>query len=518
MQSAMQPMPLRALGRVALATVLISGLVFAGPAGPASAAPLSNCYSDDNGSPVLDDIALSTDLVDVTTGPQSIGGTVLAHDTGGPGTATGIRTIELRTDAPVGAAVTVKLTSQDGQTWVGDLVIPRWTAPGTWQITAVYLVDHAGLVSRFSQEQLAINGWQRPFDVTSIRDTTPPKLTGFTATPSVVDTRTTARELTITAKVSDTQSGVRSVRVTAYKAGTRRRWTLSLHHTTGQLWSGKQVVPKWYGETHWTFGTPSDTAVLVRDRSLNGKAYTYADLGKLSFKRDYWVLSKWDRVLPTVSSVTATPHLLDVTTGDKSFTITVKAGDVGSGVTRVDADGWGYRIRLHRTSGTARSGTWTGTVHVHRCSAHSGSWAPVRVLAQDVWNPDRSVSPGDLPTWPKVEVTGRDLTVGFPVVESAGPAADVTVAFNEAVNGVTTESALVYGGGELHTGTWSCLNFNGAPVDCLTGKVRKALFNPDTDLTSGELYALLLDPEGVLALTDLAGNPFTRMYLTFEVP
>ena len=74
------------------------------------------------------------------------------------------------------------------------------------------------------------------------------------------------------------------------------------------------------------------------------------------------------------------------------------------------------------------------------------------------------------------------------------------------------------GGGEDHTGTWACLDGSKASTDCLTGEVRTALFNPDVDLVSGGLYVLYLDPEGVLALTDLAGNPFTRAYLSFEVP
>jgi hypothetical protein len=396
-------------------------------------------------------------------------------------------------------------------------VIPRWSAPGTWQFTQLSVSDLAGLDVTLDADGLAANGLQRSFQVVSIQDKTPPKLAGFSFTPSVVDTRTTARELTITARASDTQSGVRSVRVWGYKAGSKRGWSLNLHHTTGQLWSGKQLIPTWYGETHWTFGGPSHFAVLVRDRTFNVKTYSYDDLGKLSFKRDYWVLSKWDRALPTVSSVTASPHLLDVRTSDKTFTITVKAADVGSGVREVVADGSGYTLKLHLISGSHRSGTWQGTVHVRRCTAYSGSWSPSRILALDSWNPARSIYPGDL-LWPKVKVTGRDLTVNPPQVTSTGPASDVTMAFDERVNGVSNESAVLVGGGEFHTGTWTCLDVNDASADCLTGEVQTAMFNPDADLVTGESYYFLLDPEGVLLLTDLAGNPFTRYYLPFDVP
>jgi hypothetical protein len=258
--------------------------------------------------------------------------------------------------------------------------------------------------------------------------------------------------------------------------------------------------------------------VFIADRNLNGRMNTYTQLGRLGFKRDFSVLSQRDRTLPTVSSVAATPQLLDVRTADKTFTITVKAADVGSGVAEVVADSDNYTLKLRRVSGTPWSGTWTGIVHVRRCTAHSGPWSPSRIVLRDGPNPWRSIRPGDVPSWPQVTVTGRDITVHDPLVTSAGPAADVKVAFDERVNGITNESAVLVGEGVDHPGVWTCLNGSNAVVDCLTGAVRKATFNPDDDLVTGGSYVLLLDPEGVLALTDLAGNPFTRFYLPFDVP
>jgi len=48
--------------------------------------------------------------------------------------------------------------------------------------------------------------------------------------------------------------------------------------------------------------------------------------------------------------------------------------------------------------------------------------------------------------------------------------------------------------------------------------LRTMTFGEARDLVTGGSYVLLLDPEGVLALTDLAGNPFTRFYVPFDVP
>jgi len=503
----------------ALITAIVTGLVIAGPSGPTAAAPLDSCYSDDNAKPAVDDLTLSTDHVDVTAGAKSIAVTLAAHDDGGPGEPSGIASAYVRADTSAGgAAVTVDLTDAGGGSWTGNLVIPRWTVPGTWNVTELTVVDHAGLEVNLDRSGLIANDLARSFHVVSIRDHTPPKLTGFTFTPSLVDTRTTAKAITVTARVTDTQSGVDRVVVLGYKAGTRKHWNLNLKHTSGQVWTGQRLVPRWSGVSDWTFGSGASSAVIAYDRMSNARAYSYAGLGALGFKRDYSVISRWDRALPTVSSVAATPHLLDVRTADKSFTITVRAADVGSGVAMVKVDGPGYRVALHRVSGTPQSGTWTGIVHVRRCSAHSGSWTPSGIVLRDGSNPWRSISAGDVSSWPQVKVTGRDVTVNYPTVTSAGPAANVVLAFDERVNGITNESALLVGEGVDHPGVWTCLNGSNAVVDCLTGSVRTARFDPDVDLVSGGSYALLLDPEGVLALTDLAGNPFRQFYLALDVP
>ena len=183
----------------------------------------------------------------------------------------------------------------------------------------------------------------------------------------------------------------------------------------------------------------------------------------------------------------------------------------------VTALGGAYRIDLHLVSGNRKAGTWAGTVPILRCTATTGSWAPFRAAVRDAAGRLTNYSSANLSPWPTVHVTGRDLTVDFPVVTATGPADDVTLSFDEPVNGITADSAIL-AGSEILTGSWTCLDFAGGAEDCLTGRVRKAVFNPDADLVSGEDYAFILDPPGQLALTDLAGNPFTRFHLPFFLP
>lgn len=54
---------------------------------------VNHCWSSDNGYPVVDDATFSPSSVDVSSAPATVTMTVHAHDTGGPGPASGIRQV-----------------------------------------------------------------------------------------------------------------------------------------------------------------------------------------------------------------------------------------------------------------------------------------------------------------------------------------------------------------------------------------------------------------------------------------
>jgi hypothetical protein len=60
-------------------------------------------------------------------------------------------------------------------------------------------------------------------------------------------------------------------------------------------------------------------------------------------------------------------------------------------------------------------------------------------------------------------------------------------------------------------------NLGGITVNCLTGNVRSADFEPSTPFSSGSSYYATINPEGTLDVTDLAGNPFHQYQLFFSV-
>ncbi len=92
----------------------------------------------------------------------------------------------------------------------------------------------------------------------------------------------------------------------------------------------------------------------------------------------------------------------------------------------------------------------------------------------------------------------------------------MTIAFDEPVNGISDQSAIVQQadpgpdlGGPPLAGSWECFEKDGDTTSCSTGRVRAAAWTPEDPLTGPDAH-VVLDPAGTLELTDLHGNPFRR--------
>ena len=87
---------------------------------------------------------------------------------------------------------------------------------------------------------------------------------------------------------------------------------------------------------------------------------------------------------------------------------------------------------------------------------------------------------------------------------------NLAVAFTEPVTGRTLDTlSLRRLSGDPATvpGAWQCRDDAGAPADCTTGPVRGATYVATEPAVDGTAYEVVANPEHVLGLTDLAGNP-----------
>ena len=98
-------------------------------------------------------------------------------------------------------------TNLDG-TYNGTATIPAFTEPGTWTVYYVYVQDKVGNSHYYYPADLQALGFPTTLTVTSQEDSAAPILTGFSFSPTQVDTTSTSATVNLTAQITDDLSGV----------------------------------------------------------------------------------------------------------------------------------------------------------------------------------------------------------------------------------------------------------------------------------------------------------------------
>jgi hypothetical protein len=501
----------RSLIAAALAAAVAASAV---PLGKASgtAAGLSPCVTPDNGVPVVRDVTLSTAAVDVTDAARRVNVTMRVADTSGPGPATGVRHVSVALAPPRGVPeLPLELERRDDGTWATEVTVPRGAPEGDYAFRNLRVLDHAGNEPAEEHRDLALA--RAPFAGTVLHvtsrspDTEPPTVRAVTVGPHRVDTRRRARPVRVVAQVRDDVSGTASV--VAGLRGHDRQLSVRLHERDGE-WVGTATIPRRLGAEPDRWRIRSLSVVdRVGNRSFHDRD-ELAALGRTSFRV---TSGPRDRAEPRISSARFGPHDVDVRVERARVRFVVRAGDRGSGIASVRAGVPGHWVTLRRTAGTARSGTWRGSIVLRPCSRHLSS-SQVRVVALDQdWNEvDQGIG--------RLRMKANDTEpprarLPETVWPSTGP---VRLAFDEPVHGITAESVTVrkydypFLGAPLD-GSWTCAAGDGRPGDCVSGAVRTASWTPAGPLPAGSEFLVELNPSGILDVTDLAGNPFRRTIL-----
>lgn len=496
----------------------------------ASAAPLGpkKCISRDNGLPVIDDADFAPSSIDTTSGPKRVRLSVHAHDTGGPGRASGIAafTVQVGRLSPgtahyIDQGKYVRLTrSSVAHTFTGSFTVPRGAGEGEWGLSGYVLRDHAGndvfdddaeddpIATRTESAILSAG-----LTVASAPDTEAPTVTSMSLSPKKVDTRKMSKVVRVTVATTDDMSGVAGVSVYAQRGRHSRQATLK-DHGDGTF-TGKLRIPRWQGTGTWKI-----TNLTVVDRAGNRRPNFGANAPKELGEWTFDVRSRNDARKPKLVGVKA-PKSLDVRRKSKVATFKVHLKDNRAGVARAELAFAERSVSLRRISGTGRNGVWKGRVRVDACAAvPARPW--VMVTMHDRADNQREVLAK------RVRVRSADHALADPRLSASSgvqPSGPVVVRFPEAVIGLTAQSAQIrertglsplrprYG--NPIAGTWTCFNAAGTTVSCTKGKVRRASWAPaaGTALAPDTEHLVTLNPDGNLGVTDLAGNPYRRASL-----
>jgi hypothetical protein len=207
----------------------------------------------------------------------------------------------------------------------------------------------------------------------------------------------------------------------------------------------------------------------------------------------------------------STPSI-DVRQAAQSVVIELRAQDDASGLDEIlvsaEKDGIEYLIPAGLVQGSRLDGTWRATWSLGPCEDAAGAWSvqPLQVTdrAGNIWR--GQLAPRSL------AVAGDDRRP--PSYTATASSKEVRLDFTENVVGVTPSNQLLYfplGYRSSMTvpvtgGSWRCTAADGSATDCSTGPLLTATFTPDQPLSPG-WYDVEVNPEHVLDLTDLAGNP-----------
>lgn len=511
------------------ATALALGLpaVWVGVS-PASAEPLNRCAPTENGDPVLESLSLSPQVVDARQSSQEVQVTARAHDTGGPGPATGIRRFDVR----LSNGRSVVMRSTGGDEWTGTTVVPRWSRSGTLSAQGVGLEDNAVFPDQEVLEESegpfydsfygpgsfgSVTG-DRGVDVLTVEDLDPPRITDVDLYPAAVDTRKRRKSVYVTARAFDGGSGVRDASATfsqgtGYGYGELRR-TVHMRVLPGRhgLLRGRLVVPRHIGNR------PALLTVLVRNNAGKRRQLTPTQLRARGLPHALRIRSG---PLPPagrarIRRVTASTRQVDVRAADKAVTYRIRVTNKRGRVLRVGFDIWPYHQVRHGqprfVSGTAHDGIWSVTAVVDSCLAGSGTFRP-GVFAEDrIRREDREL--------PGLQVVAADRVTPGRGEGSLDSEGRIIVNFDELVNGIDEQSMPVrdLANGQPVAGAWTCIERDAEPTPCLTGNAITVYFTPAASLPSGETYQVLVNPSGSLGVTDLAGNPAHKGGFQVTVP
>ena len=508
--------------RLALGVALAGAALAIVEAPAAHAAPLNDCVESDNGDPVVTSFVLSPHPVNVTRRGTRLRFRLHVQDRGGPGPASGVAEVWVGfggTPTPEwpyanAPATSTRLGREPDGDWVGSILVPRGNRAGRISL-GVLLKDRAHNIRALNARDLAAAGLPARVTVRSRRlDRDEPRLTSLRIRPTVVDVRTSPAVVHVTATARDLTAGVKQIRIEGLGP-------IPLTRVPGMrgTFRGTRTVGPWARP-----GTRRVRFAWVEDRVGNVEVLQYGDLVVAGLDRDLTILSRQDTRSPTLAWMRLAPAAADVRQTDRTATLRVRAKDRPAGIRSVTAilsGGNDSEQRLRLTTGTARRGIWQASIRIGHCEDW-GTSAHAIVSLSDQAGHQRTYGAGRLARhrWAsRIAITSADHRP--PTAGAFSDQGRIAMTFDEAVNGISTDTAVVRvfvgenTNGPNVAGSWTCRDVANALTDCQDGSVRSARFRSDRPLGPTS-YLVMLNPEFSLAVTDLAGNPFRRTVLELD--
>lgn len=510
-------------------------------AGPAQAAtiPINPCVAPEQPAPpvittppVLTKVRVSPKVVDVRRRARTIEVSVTVTQ---PAVVLRVNVGVSRVDKPRdtgfgGPAQFVGGTATAG-TWRATFQVDPGVRGGRYRVSFVSVRDVDDGYTRYNPRRSPQVSWPAPLLVRSRLDRRAPTVSDFRVSTRSVDTRTSAKAVTIKVTTRDDSSGIRLVRV--YAAGVDRtlRPADSAYHgfdlrltkspTRKHLWVGTTVIPTWAGISTWKM------TLNVRDRQERLRHFSTSDLARRGWQSTLKVTSLRDSVDPTLSALSLSTASVDARTGavrvDMSYRVT---DDLSGSSAWTTLDFWPYSVVVTSVSGPATDRTYQGYLVVPQCGGEVQSTWSIGARIHDNAGNQRSYSAEEIAALgfdSEIAVQQRDAIGPYLVDMSVSAGWPVRLDFSEAVLMTAPPASLlrVVVDRVTATGTWECRDGGGDVVACDAdgADVVVATFTPTTAFMTGDdiqVQSIAREPARV-GIYNLDGAPMRRVNLPFTV-
>ena len=168
-------------------------------------------------------------------------------------------------------------------------------------------------------------------------DVTPPEISDFSFTPSIIDTTSSSQTVTVTIRATDSGRGVTNISVRFRSITGNQFFSVfinSQHRISGDnkdgVYSATAVFPQYSKAGVW------NVFEIDAFDGVNYKFFYSADLIARGFPTELQVISNdEDTTPPQISGFSFTPTTIDTTSGYQNVTVTVRATDAKAGVREI---------------------------------------------------------------------------------------------------------------------------------------------------------------------------------------
>jgi hypothetical protein len=286
--------------------------------------------------------------------------------------------------------------SQLDGTWNATLTLPQHAAEGKYALN-VAVIDNVGNHHTYSAQELEALSLPSSIEQSGIGDTTPPQISGVSATPESVSTCSTSQTIAVVVQAGDT-SGVAGVTVSLNGPGGQPLSASAAlvndgGTATSGRWSASLTLPAHAQQGSWAI------SIQAIDTAGNPVYISSTQLASLGYTSTVAQTCSGDTAPPQIHGVTFSPESTDTSGGPRDIAVAVHATDDLSGIASLRAtlssgDQSEYAPAVLEPGGTNLDGTWNATIVLPRWS-HEGTWQLSLIAIDNVGN-TLSLLPGQI--------------------------------------------------------------------------------------------------------------------------